>query len=709
MVKPRLAAIRGATLAVSLALVALPSLALAQNASPPPPLPTVPPETEQTSGNWPVPEGDLSSTRNAVDSNISKDSVGDLSLAWTFEITAPGVFGGITSQPIVIGDTVYIQDMRSNVFALDRDTGAQKWEAPFDIGSIGPNGVAVAYGMVYAGLSDAGEVVALNATDGSVVWRQKIGSPPGEGIDMSPIVYDGTVYVSTVPGTGLGSFYAGGDRGVLYALDARTGETKWWFDTTDGGFNAVAVAGGGGLWYPPSIDKDGNIYFGVGNPSPWPLTPDCVNGTCRPGNNKFTSSMVSIDPKTGAVRWYYQDRPHDLLDLDFQASPILATATIKGKDTPVAIGSGKTGNVVAVRQNTGDVIWKTPVGKHQNDEVGKKLPNDGSSIEVFPGSLGGVETPLAYADGTIYAAYLDYPQYETATGLDTTKANPFSAGTGGLVALDVTSGKVLWDIKLPTLPVAGMTVSNDVVFAGGIDGTFAAYDRLTGDQVWSYSGELGFNAPPAVAGDYVFVGGGYPKTAHTEPGASPAPTPDPSASTAPAAIPKLYAFRIGGQAPAPSGEPTNQPSANATEAPATTPPSSAEPTAAASPAPSASGPTGPEPSPTAEGSPETQPSGSPEASASAGAGNDVALTAVDLAFQPKDFTIAANTDVTIDLTNSGAAIHNFFQPDSNANTGQVNPGTSATAVVNLAPGTYQFWCNIPGHKEAGMVGTITVK
>jgi len=703
MLKSRLTA-GGAILALTLSLVALPNLVTAQAASPPPPLPTVPPETEQLSGNWPLPQGDYSATRNAVDSNISKDTVGDLSLAWTFDITAPGVFGGITSQPIVIGNTVYIQDMRSNVFALDRDTGAQKWEAPFDIGSIGPNGVAVAYDMVYAGLSDAGEVVALNAADGSVVWRQKIGSPPGEGIDMSPIVYDGTVYISTVPGTGLGSFYAGGDRGVLYALDARTGETKWWFDTTHGGYNAVAVAGGGGLWYPPSIDKDGNIYFGVGNPSPWPLTPDCPNGSCRPGNNLYTSSLVSIDPKTGAVRWYYQARPHDLLDLDFQASPILTTTKVDGKDTAVAIGAGKTGTVVALRQDSGDVVWKT-VGKHQNDELDKQLPNDGSSIEVFPGSLGGVETPLAYADGTIYAAYLDYPQYETATGLDTSKDNPFSAGTGGLVALDVKNGKVLWDIKLPTLAVAAATVSNDVVFAGGIDGTFAAYDRSTGEQVWNYSGDLGFNAPPAIAGDYVFVGGGYPKTAHTEPGASPEPTADPNASPAPAVIPKLYAFRIGGKAPEASGAPTSQPSVTTTEAPSSPAPATAEPTSA----PEASGPTGPEPSQSAEAPSSPEASAVPEASASAGAGTDVPLTAVDLAFKPKDFTIAANTDVTVDLTNNGAAIHNFFQPDSGADTGQVNPGASATAVVNLPPGTYQYWCNVPGHKEAGMVGTITVK
>jgi len=709
MSRPRLSAAGAATLLLSLCLAASPNLALAQGASPPPSLPAVPPETDQLSGNWPVPQGDLSATRNAVDSTISKDTVGDLKLAWTFDITAPGVFGSITSQPIVVGNTVYIQDMRSNVFALDRDTGAQKWEAPFDIGSIGPNGVAVAYDMVYAGLSDSGEVVALKASDGTVVWRQKIGSPPGEGIDMSPIVYDGTVYISTTPGTGLGSFYAGGDRGVLYALDATTGETKWWFDTTNGAYNARAVAGGGGLWYPPSIDKDGNIYFGVGNPSPWPLTPECPNGSCRPGDNLYTSSMVSIDPKTGAIRWYYQDRAHDLLDLDFQATPILTNASINGTDTALAIGSGKTGNVVAVRQDTGEMVWKTAVGKHQNDEPDKLLPDDGSSLEVFPGSLGGVETPLAYADGTVYAAYLDYPQYQTAIGADDSKAVGFDAGTGGLVALDVTSGKVLWDIKVPTLPVAAATVANDLVFAGGIDGTFAAYDRATGDQVWKYDSELGFNAPPAIAGDYLFIGGGSPKTIHTDPSASPAPTEGPSASAEPAPIPKLFAFRIGGKAPEASGAPTSEASAAVTMAP-----ESAVPSLTASDVPGGVPPTsGPSEAPASVAPSTEAPSAAASPEASAGASGDasgnVPLTAIDLAFEPKDFTIPANTDVTVNLTNKGAAIHNFFQPDSGADTGQVNPGTSATAVVNLPPGTYQYWCDIPGHKDAGMLGTITVQ
>ncbi|MFN8518604.1 MAG: PQQ-binding-like beta-propeller repeat protein [Chloroflexota bacterium] len=680
---------RVACLALGATLVA--ATALAQDASPsaaPTPFPTVPPETETLSGNWPVPQGDLAATRSAVDSSIDSSTIGDLQLAWTFDVTAPGFFGSITSQPVVVGDTVYIQDMRSNVFALDKATGSVRWEAPFDIGSIGPNGVAVAYDMVFAGLSDTGEVVALDAADGSEVWRQRIGSPPGEGIDMSPIVYDGTVYASTVPGTGLGSFYAGGDRGVLYALDARTGEVEWWFDTTNGGFDAVAVAGGGGLWYPPSFDADGNLYFGVGNPAPWPLTPECPNGECRPGDNLYTSSMVSLDPTTGSVRWHYQDAPHDLLDLDFQATPILATVAIDGTDTPVAIGSGKTGNVVAVRQDTGEVVWKTPVGRHQNDTPNTPLPTDGSTVEVYPGSLGGVETPMAFANGVLFAAYLDLPQYQTMTGQDDAASVGYDQGQGGLVAIDATTGGILWDIHLDTLPVAAATVANDVVFAGGIDGTFAAYSATTGERLWSYDADNGFNAPPAIAGDYLFVAAGFPKLPFSHaPGTSAPPeaSADPDVTQAPTPVAKLYAFRIGGPEAQPTAEATAEATSEATAE--ATSEATAEPTAG----------------PTAEATVE------PTAGATQPAAATVELSAKDLFFEPKDITIPANTDVTIEVTNDGGVIHDLVQPDSGADTGEVQPGQTGTAVVNLPPGTYQFWCSVPGHKDAGMTGTITVQ
>lgn len=687
---------RALALALGASLVA--ATAVAQEGTPPPPLPTIPPETEALSGNWPVPQGDLAGTRNAVDTSIDSSTIGELEVAWTFDITAPGFFGSITAQPIVVDDTVYIQDMRSNIFALDKTTGETKWEAPFDVGSIGPNGVAVGYGMVYAGLSDTGEVVALSVEDGSEVWRQRIGSPPGEGIDMSPIVHDGTVYVSTVPGTGLGSFYAGGDRGVLYALDARTGEVEWWWDTTNGGFDRVAVAGGGGLWYPPSFDDEGNLYFGVGNPAPWPLTPECPNGECRPGDNLYTSAMVSLDPKLGSVRWYYQDAPHDLLDLDFQATPILATVQVDGTDTPVAIGSGKTGNVVAVHRDTGEVIWKTPVGKHQNDTPGQPLPEDGSTVEVYPGSLGGVETPMAFANGVVFAAYLDYPQYQTATGMDDAASVGYDQGQGGLVAIDAASGSILWDVKMDTLPVAAATVANDLVFSAGIDGILSAHLTGTGEQVWTFQAENGFNAPPAVAGDWLFIGAGAPRIEFSHaPGTTPPPDADADAegTTGPQPVAKLYAFRIGGAEP------------GSTEEPGATAGATAQPTNEATAEPTAEG-TAPATEAPSETAAATEPAGTPGTTGEPG-GDAVSVNGGDLFFDPAQLTIPADTDVTVTLQNIGAAVHNWYQPDVDRKTPDVAPGESGEVVISLPAGTYQFWCTIPGHKDAGMVGTLTVE
>ncbi len=81
---------------------------------------------------------------------------------------------------------------------------------------------------------------------------------------------------------------------------------------------------------------------------------------------------------------------------------------------------------------------------------------------------------------------------------------------------------------------------------------------------------------------------------------------------------------------------------------------------------------------------------------------------VDIAFEPTELTIAANTDVTITATNSGALPHTFTITDV-ADTGEVASGSSATVTVNLEPGEYEFICTVPGHADAGMVGTLIVQ
>jgi len=94
--------------------------------------------------------------------------------------------------------------------------------------------------------------------------------------------------------------------------------------------------------------------------------------------------------------------------------------------------------------------------------------------------------------------------------------------------------------------------------------------------------------------------------------------------------------------------------------------------------------------------------------APAGGGTAISVETVDLAFNPKELTGAANQDVVITITNNGALAHDFSIPDLGITSKMLNPGESTTVTVNAAAGTYNFECTVPGHAAAGMTGTITL-
>ena len=96
-----------------------------------------------------------------------------------------------------------------------------------------------------------------------------------------------------------------------------------------------------------------------------------------------------------------------------------------------------------------------------------------------------------------------------------------------------------------------------------------------------------------------------------------------------------------------------------------------------------------------------------EAAAPAAAAEPVTIVSHDIYFEPKDVSIPANTDVTFVLPNEGAAAHNFSIPELGVSV-DIQPGETKEVVVNAPAGTYEFDCNVPGHKAAGMVGTLTV-
>lgn len=102
-----------------------------------------------------------------------------------------------------------------------------------------------------------------------------------------------------------------------------------------------------------------------------------------------------------------------------------------------------------------------------------------------------------------------------------------------------------------------------------------------------------------------------------------------------------------------------------------------------------------------------------EAPATEAAGESAAASitveAFDLGFTVDSTTIPANTDVQVTVTNTGALAHDFVIDELGIQTKLLNPGESETVTINAAPGDYTYYCSVPGHREAGMQGTLTAQ
>jgi len=464
-----------------------------------------PPEWAANAGAWPAHNHDLSNTRATTQSPINSQTVSKLKVKWRFAFKGAGTFGVFSSTPISLDGTVYLQDLNSNVFALDRSTGKVKWEHAFNQPSVGPNGVAFGNGRLYGATETS--AFALDPQTGKLLWTsQKLIRNNNEGIDMTPQLYDGTVLISTIPGNSK-SFYKGNGDGIVWALDAATGKPKWTFNTVSDGaklFGNPKVNSGGGLWYPPAVDGQGRVFISVANPGPLYGTKKFPDGSSRPGPDLYTDSLVALDGQTGKRLWFRQTVRHDVRDYDLQIPAILATLPIGGVQTEVALVAGKMGKVFAYRADDGKHLWTRSVGRHQHDTG--PLPRKLTAI--FPGDLGGVETPMALAANRLFVPWLDLATTARSTGLPggTAGAIDLTKGRGGFTALDAATGNVLWQRKLPSPDFGAATVANDVVFTSNYAGTVYAFDTQTGKTLWTTKAPAGINSFPAIDGDTLLVG-----------------------------------------------------------------------------------------------------------------------------------------------------------------------------------------------------------
>jgi len=471
-----------------------------------------PGELSSFSDEWPAPNQDLGNRRVAT-SKIDSSNVDQLGVAWTIPIKGGGTFGNYASTPIVADGVVYTQDLTSNVKAIDLATGRVKWSKDYNAPDVGPNGVAIGYDRIYGATSDF--AFALDKDTGKEVWRSaKLTRNANEGIDMAPGVFDGTVYISTVPGNAK-SFYKGDGAGVLWALDADTGKAKWKFWTVPENLWSSAhtdINSGGGLWHPPAFDSNGDVYIDVANPAPWPGTNKFPWGSSRPGPDPHTNTLLKLNREDGKIIWERQVLPHDVFDWDLQLPPILA----KDGSRDLVLAAGKQGYVYAIDADSGTIVWKKPVGIHNGHDQDNEPALEGQydsmpklPITVLPGILGGVETQMAFADGVVYAPIVNVPVlFKTQEDLSLEIAK----GTGEMVALTVGDGSVKWKRNLAQPAYGAATVSNDLVFTTTFEGKVIALDRDTGSVVWEKQMPAGTNATVAIVGDTLITAASFPQS-----------------------------------------------------------------------------------------------------------------------------------------------------------------------------------------------------
>ena len=405
----------------------------------------------------------------------------------------------VQTSPLVYGGVMYLTFGRATV-AIDAKTCRERWTYIWQPKGqeISPanRGAAIKDGKLVRGTAD-GYLIALDMTDGSLLWSQPVASAAGgQYFSMPPLIY-GDLIIAGPSGADFGA------KNWVGAFKLETGEPVWKFnlvpDPGEPGAETWESAkslkhGGGSLWTPLSFDaKAGIVYLPVGNPAP------DFYGEIRPGANLYTNSLVALDAKTGRLLWYRQFIPHDVHDADLSQISPLFTAIIDGKKHEVISVSGKDGLLRLLDRNSHDQFYEVPITTRENVDA---LPTV-EGVHRCPGLLGGMEwNGPAYDPGsnTLFVPAVDWCGIFTKAPKDppimqgmhyyggAVASDPREKSKGWLTAFDASTGKERWKYASPTPLVAGVTAtSGGVLFTGDLNNDFLALDAATGGVLYRFN------------------------------------------------------------------------------------------------------------------------------------------------------------------------------------------------------------------------------
>jgi quinohemoprotein ethanol dehydrogenase len=501
---------------------------------------------ENEPGSWLAYGQDYKEQRFSTLTQITRDNIDQLGVAWTTQIGDANM--RMQGTPIVVDSVMYVSNGWSVVYALDATTGNVIWryDPEVDRSSIrlaccGPahnRGVAVYKGKVYVGTFD-GRLVAIDASTGDAVWDVDTWHPSALGrfnISGAPRAAAGKVYI------GQGSSESGYRRGYITAYDAETGAVDWRFYLVPGDPNKPfehpememaaktwggewwKFGGGGTAWNSLVYDEEFNsLYIGVGNGAPWPREIRSPGG----GDDLFLTAIVSVDVDTGRMNWFYQTVPGDNWDYSSAMDITLSDIEVDGEMRKVLLQAPKNGFFYVLDREDGELLRAHPYTEgitwatHVDMDTGRPVENPATAYEdnpqwILPANAGAHNwEPQSWDEknGIMYFYYHDVPAFYSLDeafvktgvykirerGLSlgwgegeyrrqlVEKAAPPPESKGFLGAFDPLTGQYKWRHQLESVFNGGvLATTTGLLFQGEGSGQFVVRNTDSGEPIWSY-------------------------------------------------------------------------------------------------------------------------------------------------------------------------------------------------------------------------------
>ena len=476
--------------------------------------------SESRSNRWRIAGQNLNNTwSQPAEHSINPVNVKGLSPKWVFTTG-----GDVSATPTVDGDAVYFPDWGGNLFAVKKDSGQLIWShkiSEYDgvegaVSRVSPavDGERLIIGDILSSKQthDGANVISVDRQTGTIQWMTQVDTHPAAIITGSPVVFDGMVYIgisSSEETLALNPAYpCCSFRGSIVALDEKSGAMLWkTFDMPDNGGQTGGYSGGA-IWQPPAIDpKRGTLFAGTGNNYTAPADVEaCQNATptanCAAADDFFDTALA-LDLKSGQIKWSKRLESIDT----FTGTCGFGTARPPSgtPNCPVpssqdfdfgGAGPNLVGNIVgfgqksgiywALNPDNGEIIWSTLVGAG--------------------GTLGGIEWGTATDGKRIYVAIADsnHVPYTLTSGQQIT--------WGSWSALDVATGKILWQTADPTvgtIDTGSVSVANGVMYAGSYSGQMYAFDAGTGQILWNFASGGSVIDGPSIVDGVLYWGSGY--------------------------------------------------------------------------------------------------------------------------------------------------------------------------------------------------------